>query len=535
MPEVSAVVKEQARALETQIVQRSQKAKTDVSRVWSGAPSHAEQAAVDQEFERMHEEAVSETPEAVAPQGAETQATQKIGDVFSGLAKDVAKAREKVEPSKIETPVSVEKKEAPMGDFMQRVDGLIADFKGENMQPSKLMSRKLVKLMVDASPDKFPGNERVAKFASMLGRLKSVFEGDLKSWVHPQGGSFEHDMAALKSEFGAVGSSAAEAAAPPVEATAAGTAEENAAGAPAPAPAEAAPTPAPQTVETPKAEVHPEADGRAAEKFGEQAEAAFAAGDEEGMKRAVGEIEERLNAQISGREEQLEQLYAIPSNQRTETIQAQIDQLEYANAIDRKKVQQREVQLELIGLQKEKKQVDEEIASIQTELKTYEGQQTENLLAQNAAEGRVLAIPGPDRKQELEGKLAELLKRQEDLGKQIGEKEGLSAELADTILQLSRLMERAKQDQKRSEEDAAKKSSSKKEKTTDMGSGAAPGIEGPSLEKILKPGDQAIKLFSDLIHGDVSGLAKTIENLGEPNGSKGKMKGGKDKDTSAHP
>ncbi|MFZ2804547.1 MAG: hypothetical protein WA001_04965 [Patescibacteria group bacterium] len=190
---------------------------------------------------------------------------------------------------------------------------------------------------------------------------------------------------------------------------------------------------------------------RMVKKLGEEAESAFAAGDEGRLKIAVGEIEGRINGQIASRQKELEGLYAVSSTERTPEMQSKIDSLEYSNAIDRKTLDLRNTQLDLITLQKEKKQVDADVASVQEELKAFEGQQSHNLLAQNAEEGRVLARVEADPKTELEQKLQGLLAKQKDLADQVGKAEGQMTELSDTILQLGRLLERSKLEQKRDE------------------------------------------------------------------------------------
>ena len=240
-----------------------------------------------------------------------------------------------------------------------------------------------------------------------------------------------------------------------------------------------------------------EGDQRLVGKLNEEVESAFAAGDEERMKLAVGNTEERMKGQIASRTEKLDELYAMPSGERTESMQAQIDQLEYANAIDRKTLDLRRVQLEIIELKKEQKQFDTAITALEQKIST----------------AAVADKPG------LEGDLAELHAQREEAGGKISAKEGQAAELADTILQLTRLMERAKQDQQRLEgeeaveEKAETKSAGYRDKKTqaETGSGNAPGIETPSLEKMLEPGDRIIGGIGQIMHGDLAPLGVVVK------------------------
>lgn len=247
-----------------------------------------------------------------------------------------------------------------------------------------------------------------------------------------------------------------------------------------------------------------EGDHRLIGKLNEEAESAFAAGDEERMKLAVGNTEERMKGQIASRTEKLDELYALPSGERTESMQAQIDQLEYANAIDRKTLELRRVQLEIIELKKEQTQVATAITALE-----------QKISAATEAEK-----PG------LEGDLAEVKAQREEVGGKISEKEGQAAELADTILQLTRLMERAKQDQQRLEgeegaeekeetEEAEAEGHREEHSTAETGSGNAPDTAAPSLEKMLAPGDKIIGGIGQIMHGDLAPLGVVIEKAKE--------------------
>lgn len=203
----------------------------------------------------------------------------------------------------------------------------------------------------------------------------------------------------------------------------------------------------------PEAEAQPaETRGRDTRKLDDQLEAAYASGDEAGMKLAIDDIEKAFAGQIADREKELQTLLATPTQERTPVVLARIEELQYANDIDRKTVERRKMQLDLVVLKREKKSVDDEVVRLQAELKPYEGAQEERLLAATAEEGRVLAAPGVDRRAELQTQLDAALAKQKELGENIGNLEGNIAALADAILQLTRLKERAQAAQRLAKE-----------------------------------------------------------------------------------
>ncbi|MFH1621321.1 MAG: hypothetical protein ABIB04_04535 [Patescibacteria group bacterium] len=236
-------------------------------------------------------------------------------------------------------------------------------------------------------------------------------------------------------------------------------------------------------------------------KLNDAAEAAFAAQDEGQMESAVGDIEKHFHAQIANRQKQLDELYAKPVNKRTEGDQAKIDELEFANAIDRKSLERRQLQLDLIKLKKEKAEVDQEVASIQAELASLQGEE------------------------QLENRLAGAQAKQAELSENIQKNETLANELADTILQLTRLMDRAKQAGKgAAEEDEKKKavggsvSATPESGIEGYGGGLGGGIEGKEqvkqssgtgLEDVVggafsavhDPGDFGEKILDKIIAG----------------------------------
>ncbi len=172
------------------------------------------------------------------------------------------------------------------------------------------------------------------------------------------------------------------------------------------------------------------ADEQVSRKLSEAAESAFAAQDEKGMETAFADIAEDFNNRIANRQKQLTELYAKPVSERTEQDQAKIDELEFAKAIDRKSLDRRQIQLDLIKFKKEKIKIDQEATEIQAELALKQNQQDDSYRSE---------------KQGLENRLAEVLIQQTELSEKIKKHEALAIELADTILQLTRLMDRTRQ------------------------------------------------------------------------------------------
>lgn len=198
-----------------------------------------------------------------------------------------------------------------------------------------------------------------------------------------------------------------------------------------------------------------EAHQRKIKKLGEESDLAFAAGDETRLKLSIGGLEAEFKKQHNVRQRQLDALLRVPKEAQTEAMKARIEELMCANTIDEQALERRRKQFELLELKREKSDVDAEVVALQQELKKYEGAQEHNLLAKNAEEGRVLAIPGSDEKKRLEGRLAELLHHQEALGKKIGETEKAIEEIEDLIGRLGRVMQNAKGEQGRHKEKKA--------------------------------------------------------------------------------
>jgi len=282
-------------------------------------------------------------------------------------------------------------------------------------------------------------------------------------------------------------------------------------------------------------------DMRAMDPLNQKLESAIAAGDSAAAGVALDSVEKLFGGQIAARQEELDALYAVPARERTDFQQAKIDGLEYANAIDRKTLDRRRKQLELISLQTELKQTEVEIAKVQTELDAYAGQQTHNLLAANAEEGRVLAKIEPDKKEQLQAQLAGLQATQKELGDKIGATTAQISELAEAIAALDALKGKADIAAQRFEDSEDQK----EEKTTTtpgdeepIGAGGGFGFPGggasekPGKEKVQKSAGSG-KTMEDRFMGVVgavhdpvqaaANLASTVfehGRLSKPNGKK---------------
>jgi hypothetical protein len=224
-----------------------------------------------------------------------------------------------------------------------------------------------------------------------------------------------------------------------------------------------------------------------AKKLNDDLESALAAGDETRLQSVVDDIEKSVQGQIAMRQEELDELYAAPAKERTDLMQARIDELEYANAIDRKALMRRKAQLELMKLQKEKKQLDAEVEAAQKEAEAA----------------------SPDAKAGVEQKLADLQTKQKELGERIGTKEQEIADLADAILQLTRLMERAQLEGERAEEHEEAAAEDDDEVEASGGASASASFGGGSGFESAGGGATSKKAGvsgEDVIHGAVSAM-----------------------------
>lgn len=420
-PEVSAQVKAQADAIEQQIRQKAAGAKAEISTIRSGAPE--------------------------APAAVEELPSEPVQAEVSPPKAKIAEAPP--EASVPEATGEAKKEAAPMADFMSSLKEIVAEYKGANGEPSKLLQRKLAKLMADADPKKFTSDARLDQLAGMLGRLNAAMSGDKTAWQPANGTSFDQDLAAWEA-----GQPQAQVAEAPKAAEAAVATPE--------APSK---KPVPAVVEAATVLEAPPTDERAREASTKNLESAISSGNEVEATAALDAVEKTYNETIASRQGELQALYEKQKTAPTPIDAARIQSLETANELDRKTLEQRRKQLELIRLQKELKTVDAEAA---------------------AAQAALGAAP-PERKQELQAKLGEVQARQADLKGRIAAGEAAIAQLAEVIKKMSDLKDAADSQLEDLEEameaPSASASSGGAESGGSLGGGEQVPVEQPKNEE----------------------------------------------------
>lgn len=401
------------------------------------------------------------------------EASQELATLATTAETAIAHRVESDMPKAQEAAASIEGHADVFTDATQALERLVADFAANQQHATPDMVKRLRDLMVKMHPDKFPQDPRVASFASLLGRLKMAFGGDASAWKNPRGGgTFEEDVRALTAKGSSVETDATEVEAPSTALAIAETA----------------------SVQE------------------EVAERAFESEEEKDMHVVLGDIYSRMDQRIAGRMQELDGLYAKP--ERSAADQARIDELEYANGIDRKRKDLRKAQLECMLLKKQQEEIAAKIAQLNTELQPYEGAQDQNLLAVSAEAGRTLAIPGVDKRQELQAALTRLLAEKEAIDKQFEGRVALIADLRDTMAKLAELLLRAKQGQESSGSEQEKPTTSVAAETS-----AASGGMGGYAE--LAPSGQEKKpnILEKVIDYAASPFEKWLDFTFDPDGS----------------
>ncbi len=116
------------------------------------------------------------------------------------VLEDAAQEKESIENAPILEKIA--ERNATLIGLMNQAEGLMESFKKNGLKAGPDEVRALRKLMVQAHPDKHPGDIGMENFFKNLGSLKMAFEGDMNSWKNPRGVSLEVDFANFRKDIG---------------------------------------------------------------------------------------------------------------------------------------------------------------------------------------------------------------------------------------------------------------------------------------------------------------------------------------------
>jgi hypothetical protein len=437
------------------------------------AEIHAAIEAAKTEVERVVRGEAPASPEAQIAELKKSNVTEATGET--------------------ETVAKTENAEAPLNDLVKRLQDIATEFKSSNSSASKLLQKKLLKLVGDTSPEKYPNDVRVTELRSMMARLKMAFDGDANSWQSPGGGSYEEDLALFqKSLSGSEGEKSTE---PKLEKT---VIDPQALEGGSQTVTQIMPQKT-QIAEAPPAEamepVEPEQPMVNLEEFNQKADQRFQTGDDTGLAMAIGDIESGTAQNVAILQKKIETLEKMPAEKRSASHDRELERLQIEVRILEKNVEWRREQLRLIKARHELVSTTADIENVTKELEQLKAPSKDaKLTTPDAAE---------DPKILLQQKLEELIDTRIMLVKKIAGLEASVKGLASEIEKLSSLLKRAQGEEKRAESTEEKKEKAPKAIPSSPdeheGRDTLPGAQAPSKGGFSFESD-VINRTGDYIH-----------------------------------